>query len=90
MIPSMLEQVIAARIPSKREADTTERREDKLREIRETVRRTGNVTAMMIQQLTGYSNKACREYLEILTERGDLVSWKPPKVNDPRRWSIKP
>lgn len=88
MIPSLVEQVVAARVPSRREADTTERREEKLREVMDVVRRAGNVTAMQVSRLVGYSDKSCREYLETLELRGDLVSFKPAKINDARRWNI--
>ena len=88
MIPSLLEQVLAARTPTKQEVMLQVRIEDRMERVREAVRRTGNVTAAQMAAMTNYSIRTCRETLVALERRGELISWKPVQSNRPRRWAL--
>lgn len=85
MIPSLIDQVVAARIPSNREATVADAREDRLRTLLETVRRIGNVTPAALAPITGRSERWCREQLHELERRGQLYSWTPRR-NVARMW----
>lgn len=88
MIPSLLEQVLAARTPTKREVALRVRIEDRMERVREAVRRTGNATAARVAAITNYSMRTCRETLVALERRGELISWKPVQRDRPRRWAL--
>ena len=88
MIPSLLEQVLAARMPTKQEVALRVRIEDRMECVREAVRRAGNVTAAKIAAMTNYSTRTCRETLVALERRGELISWKPAGSGAPRRWAL--
>lgn len=88
MIPSLLEQVLAARAPTKREVALQVRIEDRMERVREAVRRAGNVTAAQMAVMTNYSIRTCRETLAALERRGELISWKPTQSSRPRRWTL--
>lgn len=88
MIPSLLEQVLAARAPTKQEVVLQVRVEDRMEQVREAVRKTGNVTAAQVVVMTNYSMRTCRETLAALERRGELISWKPAQGNRPRRWAL--
>lgn len=64
MIPSLLDQVIAARIPAKRELTATQKRKESLDEMLAVMRAHGNVTAQRACELMERSPRVCRDWLE--------------------------
>ena len=70
MIPSMLDQVIAARIPTPTELRAATKREESMQLVLDALRRHGNLTVMTAEKLTGKSRRMCAEYLAELEKRG--------------------
>lgn len=85
MIPSMLDQVIAARIPAKRELTATQKRKEAIDEMLAVMRAHGNVTAQRACELMERSPRVCRDWLEELERQGRAYSWKG-RPNEPRMW----
>lgn len=88
MIPSLLDQVIAARIPSKAERVLSDRTDERARMVLDAVQSIGNASAKDVAQVTGFKEKSARELLRLLVERGRLATWKPQQNNLPRRWAL--
>lgn len=89
MIPSLIDQVIAARIPSIRLQGMTSKRQEKLDRVHSTMRSLGNVSARKLAEKTGLSDKAVRELLAELQAEGRVYSWKPSaNQNDARLWGV--
>ena len=88
MIPSLLEQVLAARVPTKQERASRDRVESRMECVREAVQKMGNVTAAAVATTTGYAERTCRETLIELARRGELICWKPAGSRAPRRWAL--
>lgn len=88
MIPSLLEQVLAARVPTKQERASQDRVESRMDRVREAVQRMGNVTVAAVVTATGYTESTCRETLVALERRGELICWKPAGSRVPRRWAL--
>lgn len=89
MIPSLIEQVIAARLPTKSEITVSLKRQERKRRIVEVVRRIGNATTDQVSVATGHSTSSTRELLKELVADGDLVTWKGHQ-NAARVWNIAP
>lgn len=88
MIPSMLDQVIAARIPTPKELRAATKREESMRLFLSALRRHGNLTVMTAEKLTGKSRRVCAEYLADLEKRGFVYSWKSHH-SKPRMWGLR-
>lgn len=87
MIPSLIEQIVAARQGSNREQCLTEKREARLEIVLKHVKTVGNITANQLAEMTGYSQSCCREYLRQLVDRNKLYTWKASHQH-PRMWAI--
>jgi len=88
MIPSLVQQVIAARIPSAREVASAQSREQRLQSVIEIMRKHGNVTPYVIADLTGASERVARDWLQELERQGRVYSWKP-RGSARRMWGLK-
>lgn len=88
MIPSILDQVIAARIPTPTELRAATKREESMRLVLDALRRHGNLNVMTAEKLTGKSRRMCAEYLAELEKRGFVYSWKSHH-SKPRMWGLK-
>lgn len=88
MIPSLVEQVIAARIPTARELATTQSRAARLDHVIELMRAHGNVTPYAVADLTGSPERVSRDWLQELERQGRVYSWKP-RGSARRTWGLK-
>lgn len=90
MIPTLLEQVLAAHVPTAAEQVKTSRRQEGLEKVEAAVRSIGNASAKQIQEATGMHDRTVREALGELEKAGVLYSFKSAaNRNTPRRWNIK-
>lgn len=88
MIPSLVQQVIAARIPSAREVASAQSREQRLQSVIEIMRKHGNVTPYVVADFMGASERVARDWLAELERRGAVYSWKTGNATR-RMWGLK-
>ena len=87
MIPSLIDQVVAARIPTRGEVVSAQRQQDRLESIHGAVRKIGNTTVQTLSKATGLSASTCRDALKALESAGRLYSWQPHKHSG-RMWAV--
>lgn len=87
MIPSLVEQVIAARIPTPQETAGREARIARMKIARESLRELGNVTAVDVCGRMNVKPKTATEYLNALVRDGEAITWKIE--GQPRMWGRK-
>lgn len=76
MIPSLVEQVIAARIPSYQATVHADRVNGQVEAILNHARLTGHITAEGASRLLGMSERVARERLALAVERGAMTTWR--------------
>jgi predicted ArsR family transcriptional regulator len=88
MIPTLLEQVLAARvIPSVDAAAASAAREAKIRDALSAIHTIGRVSAMQVANELNCSDKTAREVLQELEKRGQVTSHKSSRWQ-PRLWRL--
>lgn len=88
MIPTLLEQVLAARVKYSPEAIASNpAREAKIQDALTTIRSLGRANAMQVADEVGCSHKTAREVLAELEKRGLAASHKSSRWQ-PRLWRL--
>lgn len=87
MIPSLFDQVVAARIPRPCELTAAERRKEALDHMLDVMRSYGNLTAQRAHELTDKPERTCRNLLSGLERKGLAYSWKG-RPREPRMWGV--
>ncbi len=76
MIPSLLDQLLAAREPTTAEKRKAKRIADRANAVMKAVRKIGNARVTDVMKETGMLEWMCRDTLKTLENRGELISWK--------------
>lgn len=87
-VPTLLQQVLAARIPSKQQEAMSRKREERLDQTLQGVKMLGTATTKDLSEVTGFSESVLREYLVVLAKRELVISWTPPNPRHAKRWSL--
>lgn len=88
MIPTLLEQVLAARVAINPEAvAVSAAREAKIQSALNAIRKSGKASAMQVAKQVGLSDKTARDVLHELEKRGQLRSHKSSQ-SQPRVWRL--